>query len=129
MKGTEEYDLINALRMYIRRIMIMKRVEDMHMRVESYQTKLNLTKPHLMEGCFHQFTPYTIMNHPRGVVLGYINEGMENYYWTKDDEKKTKMFIEKIVKTLKERRRFRRLELFVSGRRDKTDYRLLIRPE
>ncbi|GKB88278.1 hypothetical protein Tco_0960550 [Tanacetum coccineum] len=113
IKGTEEFDLVNVLRMYIHRI--------------------------LKEGCLHQFTPYTIMNHPRGVVyegvdnrkrltMNSINSRMK-YYWTKDDEKKTKTFIEKIEKTLKEQRRFGRLELFVGGRRDNTDYRLLIRPE
>ncbi|GJT63506.1 hypothetical protein Tco_1007039 [Tanacetum coccineum] len=74
IKGTEEFDLINALRMYIRRIVIMKRVEDVQIRVESYQTKLNLTRPQLMEGCLHQFTPYTIMSHPIGVVY----EGVDN---------------------------------------------------
>ncbi|GJZ50226.1 hypothetical protein Tco_0604416, partial [Tanacetum coccineum] len=74
IKGIEEFDPVNALRMYIHRIVIMNRVEDMQMGVESYQTKLNLTKPQLMEGCLHQFTPYTIMNHPRGVVY----EGVDN---------------------------------------------------
>nr|GFB00543.1 hypothetical protein [Tanacetum cinerariifolium]GFB33857.1 hypothetical protein [Tanacetum cinerariifolium] len=38
----------------------------------------------------------------RNNKLGYSNEGMERYYWTKDDEKKTTKFIEKIKKTLKE---------------------------
>ncbi|GJW65188.1 hypothetical protein Tco_0117072 [Tanacetum coccineum] len=52
-----------------------KRVEDVQIGVESYQTKLNLTKPLLMEGCLHQFTPYTILSHPRGlsdIPLGEI---------------------------------------------------------
>ncbi|GJU17263.1 hypothetical protein Tco_1145229 [Tanacetum coccineum] len=88
IKGTEEYDLINALKMYIGVIVIKKRVEDVQMGVESYQTKLNLTKPQLMEGCLHQ--------------LGYDNEGMEKYTWTKEDEKKTKKFMDKIENTLKE---------------------------
>nr|GEU51933.1 hypothetical protein [Tanacetum cinerariifolium] len=66
---------------------------------------------------------------PRNNKLGYDNEEIEKYYWTKDDDKKTRKFVEKIEKTLKERRRFIRLELFVGGRHDKTDYRLLIRPE
>nr|GEV55373.1 hypothetical protein [Tanacetum cinerariifolium] len=43
--GVDEYDLINALLLHIRRIMINKRVEDMYLGVESYETKLNLTKP------------------------------------------------------------------------------------
>ncbi|GJW19179.1 hypothetical protein Tco_0026615 [Tanacetum coccineum] len=135
IKGTEEFDLVNILRMYIHRIVIMKRVKDMQMEVKSYQTKLNLTKPQLKEGCLHQFTPYTIMNHPRGVVYEGVDNKKRltmnsiNSLMIKDDEKKTKMFIEKIEKTLKEQRIFERLELFVGGRRDNTDYRLLIRPE
>ncbi|GJY66489.1 hypothetical protein Tco_0468727 [Tanacetum coccineum] len=35
IKGVEEYDLINAIKMYIRRIVIKKRVEDIQMGVES----------------------------------------------------------------------------------------------
>nr|GEW24745.1 hypothetical protein [Tanacetum cinerariifolium] len=65
----------------------------------------------------------------RNNKVGYNNEGMEKYYWIKDDDKNTRKFVKKIEKALKERRRFRRLELFVGGRRDKTDYRLLIRLE
>ncbi|GJS80190.1 hypothetical protein Tco_0730071 [Tanacetum coccineum] len=104
-------------------IVIKKRVEDVQIGVESYQTKLNLTKLQLME-VLNKL--HVIL---RNKMLGYDNEAMEKYYWTKDDEKKTKKFVDKIEKTLKERRRFRRLELFVGGRRDKTNYRLLIRPE
>ncbi|GJV16091.1 hypothetical protein Tco_1361414 [Tanacetum coccineum] len=37
--GVDEFDLINALQLYIRRIMIKKRVEDAQLGVESYQTK------------------------------------------------------------------------------------------
>ncbi|GKB91048.1 hypothetical protein Tco_0963320 [Tanacetum coccineum] len=53
INGTEEYDLVNALKMYIYRIVIYKRVKDVQIGVESYQTKLNLTKPLLMKGCLH----------------------------------------------------------------------------
>nr|GEU76361.1 reverse transcriptase domain-containing protein [Tanacetum cinerariifolium] len=123
------------------------------MGVESYQTKLNLTKPRLMEGCLHQETLDTIMSHPKGVVykgtgymkrlmiadelkkiydgklnkvlnklqvilrnnkLAYNNEGMEKYKWTDEDQRRTKKFVEKIKKTLKEQRRFRRLEFINS---------------
>nr|GEY01668.1 hypothetical protein [Tanacetum cinerariifolium] len=47
---------------------IEERVEGIQLGVESYQTKLNLTKSQLMEGCVHQKTLYTILSHPRGVV-------------------------------------------------------------
>ncbi|GJU96171.1 hypothetical protein Tco_1320927 [Tanacetum coccineum] len=43
--GVDEFDLINALQLYIRRIVIRKRVDDAQLGVKSYQKKLNLTKP------------------------------------------------------------------------------------
>ncbi|GJV14840.1 hypothetical protein Tco_1360163 [Tanacetum coccineum] len=42
LKGDEQTNLVNALWFFIRRIMIQKRVEDVQLGVESYQTKLNL---------------------------------------------------------------------------------------
>nr|GEX86253.1 hypothetical protein [Tanacetum cinerariifolium] len=164
----DEHDLINALQLYIRIIVIKKRVEDVQLGVESYQTKLNLTKPQLMEGCFSQKVMYTILSHPIGIVyegtdnrkrlrranelhkfsdgtinkvynklkvilrnnrLGYHNEGMKEYKWTKKDQERTQNFIKKIKKMLKERIRLRRLEFFIGGRRNMTDYRLLVRPK
>ncbi|GJZ78295.1 hypothetical protein Tco_0642967 [Tanacetum coccineum] len=65
----------------------------------------------------------------RNNKLGYNNEGMEKYEWTAKDKKRPLKFVDKIEKTLKERRRFQRLDLFGGGRRDKTDYHLLVRPE
>nr|GEX63177.1 hypothetical protein [Tanacetum cinerariifolium] len=74
IKGVEEFDLVNALQLYIHSIVIKKRVKDVQLGVKSYQTKINLNKPQLMEGCLHQKTPYTILSHPRGVVY----EGTDN---------------------------------------------------
>nr|GEY16667.1 hypothetical protein [Tanacetum cinerariifolium] len=45
INGVDEFDLINALHLYTRRIVIRKRVENVQVGVKSYQTKLNLTKP------------------------------------------------------------------------------------
>ncbi|GKA22178.1 hypothetical protein Tco_0708140 [Tanacetum coccineum] len=39
------FDLNVALRMFTRRVVILKRVEDLQLGVESYQKKLNITKP------------------------------------------------------------------------------------
>ncbi|GJV59559.1 retrovirus-related pol polyprotein from transposon TNT 1-94 [Tanacetum coccineum] len=147
IKGIEEFDPVNALRMYIHRIVIMNRVEDIQMGVENYQTKLNLTKPQLIEGINNRkrmMRDNELYKFPDGTLnkvleklhvilrnnrLGYNNEGMEKYKWTNEDGRRTKKFVENIEKIMKEQRRFRRLELFVGGRRDKTDYCLLIRPE
>ncbi|GJU77432.1 hypothetical protein Tco_1274502 [Tanacetum coccineum] len=166
--GVDEFDLINALQLYIRRIVISKRVEDAQLGVESYQKKLNLTKPHFMVGCIYQKVSYTTLSHLKGVVYkglnnqkllmradelqkfsnktlnkvynklevmprdnkkGFINEGMAERKWTSKDKERTTSILEKIKKTLKERRRFIRLECFVGGRRNKTDYMFLVRPE
>ncbi|GJY10720.1 hypothetical protein Tco_0378905 [Tanacetum coccineum] len=168
VKGIEEFHLINALKLHIRIIVFRKRVEDVQLEVKSYQTKLNLTKPQLMEGCLQQKVSYTILSHPIGIMykrtnnnkrfmraneihkfsdgtlnkvyknlevilrnnrLGYHNEGMEEYYWTKKDIERTQQFMENIERTLNERRRFRRLDFFFGGRRNKTEYRLLVRPK
>nr|GFB28764.1 hypothetical protein [Tanacetum cinerariifolium] len=43
--GIDEFDMINALQIYIQQIVIRKRVKDAWIGVESYQKKLNLTKP------------------------------------------------------------------------------------
>ncbi|GKG45962.1 hypothetical protein Tco_0498408, partial [Tanacetum coccineum] len=41
------YDLGVALRMFTRRIVILHRVEDLQLGVESYQKKLNITRPEI----------------------------------------------------------------------------------
>ncbi|GJY60629.1 hypothetical protein Tco_0461286 [Tanacetum coccineum] len=45
LEGYEIIDLAVALRMYTRRIVMQKRVEDLQLGVESYQKKLNISKP------------------------------------------------------------------------------------
>ncbi|GJX74900.1 hypothetical protein Tco_0313495 [Tanacetum coccineum] len=45
LEGSEIVDLAVALHMFTRRLIIKRRVEDVHLGVESYQKKLNLTKP------------------------------------------------------------------------------------
>ncbi|GJV37860.1 zinc knuckle CX2CX4HX4C containing protein [Tanacetum coccineum] len=66
--GVDEYDLINALLLYIRRIVIRKRVKDVQLGEESYQTKLKLTKPKFNIKGLHLQHLYTTMSHPKEVV-------------------------------------------------------------
>ncbi|GJT60698.1 hypothetical protein Tco_1004231 [Tanacetum coccineum] len=61
--------------------------------------------------------------------LGYGNEGMKDRKWTRKGKERTKSMLEKIKKMLKERRRMRRLEHFVRGRRREINYTLLVRLE
>ncbi|GJX58609.1 hypothetical protein Tco_0289999 [Tanacetum coccineum] len=60
------FDLNVALRMFTRRIVILKRVEDLQLGVESYQKKLNITKPKTFRSDISKMT-YTTYKNPQGV--------------------------------------------------------------
>ncbi|GJQ96097.1 hypothetical protein Tco_0007236 [Tanacetum coccineum] len=62
------YDLNMALRMFTRRVVILKRVEDLQLGVESYQKKLNITKPETFRFDISSMTPYTAYNKPQGII-------------------------------------------------------------
>ncbi|GJW25811.1 hypothetical protein Tco_0039622 [Tanacetum coccineum] len=55
----ERFALNVALRMYTRRIVIQERVEDLPLAVESYQKRINLTKPDAYRSDISKKTPYT----------------------------------------------------------------------
>ncbi|GKA74413.1 hypothetical protein Tco_0780715, partial [Tanacetum coccineum] len=62
------YDLNVALWMFTRRIVILKRVEDLQLGVESYQKKLNITRPQTFKSGITKLTPYTAYNDPHGII-------------------------------------------------------------
>ncbi|GJX51534.1 uncharacterized mitochondrial protein-like protein [Tanacetum coccineum] len=62
------FDVGVALRMFTKRIVILKRVEDLQLRVESYQKKLNITKPKTFRSEISDRTPYTAYNNPQGII-------------------------------------------------------------
>ncbi|GKA59679.1 hypothetical protein Tco_0758992 [Tanacetum coccineum] len=62
------FDLGVALRMFTRRIVILKRVEDIKLGVESYQKKLNITKPETFKSDISNRTPYTAYKNPQGII-------------------------------------------------------------
>nr|GEV38779.1 hypothetical protein [Tanacetum cinerariifolium] len=64
----EIVDIINALRTFTRSIIIKKRVKDVQLKVESYQTKLNITHTKISCVDFSNKEPYTPMFEPRGVI-------------------------------------------------------------
>ncbi|GKD47999.1 hypothetical protein Tco_1276975, partial [Tanacetum coccineum] len=64
----ERYDSNVALRMYTRRIVIQRRVEDLQLGVKSYQQKLNLTKIDTIKSNLRQRTAYTAYLNPKGVI-------------------------------------------------------------
>ncbi|GKB88450.1 hypothetical protein Tco_0960722 [Tanacetum coccineum] len=65
------FDLGVALQMFTRRIIILKQVEDLQLGVESYQKKLNITKPQTFRSDISNRTPYTSYNNPQGIIYVY----------------------------------------------------------
>ncbi|GKB74475.1 hypothetical protein Tco_0935887 [Tanacetum coccineum] len=57
-----------ALRMFTRRVVILKRVEDLQLGVKSYQKQLNITRPETFRSDITKMTPYTAYNNPQGII-------------------------------------------------------------
>ncbi|GJY82449.1 hypothetical protein Tco_0495825, partial [Tanacetum coccineum] len=68
LKGEDIVHLAAALRMLTRRIVIQKTVEDLQLGVESYQKKLNISKPRTREEDLSRRAPYTTLLDPQGVI-------------------------------------------------------------
>ncbi|GJR44412.1 hypothetical protein Tco_1312515 [Tanacetum coccineum] len=66
-----------SLRMFTRSIVIKRRVEDLQLGVESYQKKLNITKPDTYRSDLKCRDTYTAYSNPRGFI-----------YQNKDKKKK-----------------------------------------
>ncbi|GJX76104.1 hypothetical protein Tco_0322915, partial [Tanacetum coccineum] len=65
-----------SLRMFTRSIIIQRRVEDLHLGVESYQKKLNITKPDTYRSNLKRRDAYTTYSNPRGFI--YQNKDKKN---------------------------------------------------
>ncbi|GJS99981.1 hypothetical protein Tco_0821151 [Tanacetum coccineum] len=64
-------------------IVLNKRVEDVQLGVESYQTKLNITRPQVKCDGLEAKETYTIMYEPRGVA--YFNKNNDQYLMSMDE--------------------------------------------
>ncbi|GJY34366.1 hypothetical protein Tco_0418835 [Tanacetum coccineum] len=64
----DKVNLHNAVSLWTRNIVIRKRVEDLPLGIESYQTKLNLEQPNWDASDFPFKEDYTIVNKPRAVI-------------------------------------------------------------
>ncbi|GJY53546.1 hypothetical protein Tco_0445210 [Tanacetum coccineum] len=64
----ERFALNVALRMYTRRIIIQERVEDLQLAVESYQKKINLSRPDSYRSDLRKMTPYTAYHDIQGII-------------------------------------------------------------
>nr|GEW62561.1 hypothetical protein [Tanacetum cinerariifolium] len=65
-----------SLRMFTRSIVIQQRLEDLQLGVESYQKKLNLTKPNTYRSDLKRKEAYTAYSNPRGFI--YQNKDKHN---------------------------------------------------
>ncbi|GJX59359.1 hypothetical protein Tco_0290749 [Tanacetum coccineum] len=72
-----------ALRMFIRRIVILYRVEDLQLGFESYQKKLNITRPETYRSDITNMTSYTAYKHPQGIV--YLDKYKRNRLMRSDE--------------------------------------------
>ncbi|GJW45587.1 hypothetical protein Tco_0077233 [Tanacetum coccineum] len=79
----ERFALIVALRMYTRRIVIQERVEDLQLAVESYQKKINLTKPDTYRTDLRKMTPYTAYRNIQGIIY---QDDMDKNHLMRTDE-------------------------------------------
>nr|GEW20731.1 hypothetical protein [Tanacetum cinerariifolium] len=93
-------------------VVILKRVEDLQLGVESYQKKLNITR-HETFRVFHDIASNLEMDYS------------PKRRWHKLDRKRSRIMIKVIDQQLFKRRLMRNLEKFVEGREYEEDFRLL----
>nr|GEW52395.1 hypothetical protein [Tanacetum cinerariifolium]GEW52396.1 hypothetical protein [Tanacetum cinerariifolium] len=126
----ESHDLNVALRMFTRRIVIQRRVENLQLGVESYQKKLNLTKPDTLRPDRRNKIAYTAYSDPQGTALYDITsririEDLPKRKWSGSDKRRAHVMIQDIDKQLFQKRIMRNLEKFVGGSEHEEDLRLL----
>nr|GEV98559.1 copia protein [Tanacetum cinerariifolium] len=74
LSKSDKVHLHTAINLWIRNIVIRKRVEDLQLGIESYQTKLNLEQLNWDSSDFLFKEDYTIVNNPRAVIYGDRND-------------------------------------------------------
>ncbi|GJV37188.1 hypothetical protein Tco_1409665 [Tanacetum coccineum] len=142
LDGDVTVDFVIALKMFTRGNIVKNNVEDMPLGVESYQRKLNLTKP--QRTCQHISVkePYTPNYDLPGIIYEYkskkkrlmllnfkfgYNKDIPLREWTTKDKKRIGIMLNKIDDKLFKRGVLRSLEVLVGGRKTEMDKRLLQR--
>nr|GEW10058.1 retrovirus-related Pol polyprotein from transposon TNT 1-94 [Tanacetum cinerariifolium] len=123
------FDLNVALHMFTRHVVILKRVEDIQLGVESYQQKLNITRPESFKSDISSLILYTAYNSPQGIIyLDYLEmDYLPKRRWSKLDRKRYCIMIKAIDQQLFKRRLMKNLEKFFGGRDYGTDLGLFER--
>ncbi|GJZ92739.1 hypothetical protein Tco_0664804, partial [Tanacetum coccineum] len=113
LSGNDVSDFAIALRMFTRSMVIQRRVKDLQLGVESYQKKINVTKPETTRPGIRKRDPYTPYQDPL------------QRRWSALEKKRANIMIKAIDNQLKERRMMRSLEKFIGERHYGTDLWLL----
>ncbi|GJT81713.1 hypothetical protein Tco_1056055 [Tanacetum coccineum] len=74
LNESDVVDFIMALRMFTRSLILKRRVEDLQLGVDSYQKKLNITKPQKTFQGIEFTEPYTPSYDPPGIVYEDLNK-------------------------------------------------------
>ncbi|GKE85033.1 hypothetical protein Tco_1558775, partial [Tanacetum coccineum] len=83
LPGDDVLDFAVALRMFTKSLVIQKRVEDLQLRVESYQKKINVTKPDTTRPNLKKRHPYTPYKDPQGFI--YVDDYKRNRLMCSDE--------------------------------------------
>ncbi|GJY66300.1 hypothetical protein Tco_0468538 [Tanacetum coccineum] len=83
LSGYDVSDFAIALRMFTRSMVIQKRVEDLQLGVESYQKKINVTKPKTTRPDIRKMDPYTPYTDPQGFI--YVDNQGRNRLMRSDE--------------------------------------------
>ncbi|GKC21022.1 hypothetical protein Tco_1023172 [Tanacetum coccineum] len=84
LSGDDVTDLAIALRMFTRSLVTQKRVEDLQLGVESYQKKINVTKPNTTRPNLRKRHPYTPYKDPQGFI--YVDDDYKRNRLMRPDE-------------------------------------------
>ncbi|GJZ05888.1 hypothetical protein Tco_0539681 [Tanacetum coccineum] len=76
-------DFAITLRMFTKSLVIQKRVEDLQLAVESYQKKINVTKPETTRSGIRKKDPYTPYQDPQGFI--YVDNQGRNRLMRSDE--------------------------------------------
>ncbi|GJU08697.1 hypothetical protein Tco_1125127 [Tanacetum coccineum] len=83
LSGDDVSDFAIALRMFTRSLVIQKWVEDLQLRVESYQKKINVTRPQTTISDIRKRDPYTPYQDPQGFI--YVDNNGRNWLMRSDE--------------------------------------------
>ncbi|GJV29289.1 hypothetical protein Tco_1385737 [Tanacetum coccineum] len=140
LSGDVLFDFAIALRMFIRRMVIQKRVEDLQLKrvpftpyldpqgfiyVDKYNKNRLMRSDELYK--FSDGTLSSLRDMLKDIVSNLRMEYLPKKTWSNLEKRRARIMIKEIEKQLTERRIFRSLEKFVGGREYGNDLRLLQR--